>query len=260
MRANEIQMFGEAMHGGQWSSKQTDALLRIADENNDGEISVEEWLKAYEHFLDVSSMSDEEFGQKMEMFKAAVLTMNRREFDRISESLMKLEDEQRVGMDSGAADVTIRREAALTQIFDACDVNGNGLVSHVECAVAVCRRMLIVLWRQLDAREIQMFGEALHEGEWSAKQTEALLRKADANQDGQISVDEWLKLYRPFLDMTSMSDGQFERKIGPFKAAVTGMRQGEESSSAAVEGSDDSSEVPAAVVLLCILSLCSCAV
>ena len=65
-----------------------------------------------------------------------------------------------------------------------------------------------------------MFGEALHKGQWNTKKTEALMKKADTNQDGQISVDEWLSMYQPFLDTASFSDGQFEMRLTSFRAAV----------------------------------------
>ena len=65
-----------------------------------------------------------------------------------------------------------------------------------------------------------MFGEALHKGQWNTKKTEALMRKADTNEDGQISVDEWLSMYQPFLDTESFSDGQFEMRLTSFRAAV----------------------------------------
>ena len=117
-------MFGEALHGGQWSVKQTEALMRKADANHDGEISVDEWLKVYQPFLDPTSVSDRQFETRVTSFRVAVLKMQRNEVTRMGTMVDRLQHE---AFSSGS------RIEQLKGVFEACDVSGDGLVS--KCTV-----------------------------------------------------------------------------------------------------------------------------
>ena len=64
----------------------------------------------------------------------------------------------------------------------------------------------------------QCIGEALNWGQWSERQNRELHASMDLDQDGVLSIDEWLHFYTPVI--TVISDEQFEDGLCDFEDAV----------------------------------------
>lgn len=91
-----------------------------------------------------------------------------------------------------------RRASKLTAVFSAWDMNQSG---------------------SLDREEIALIGWVMHDGKWTDRQTNALMKRCDLNGDGEVACDEFLDFYKGTLydQAGQMDEAQFERGLSMFR-------------------------------------------
>jgi len=197
LEREEMHIIGLGMHpDGNWSSRKTDKLIRKMDTDGDGAVSFEEFFDFYRPI--VIDGDDETFERGMGQLAAVAAALRApKPQPTLKKSLSWRESQEPEPAPLPEEPVFETRMARLHRFFNGFDTDVSGA------------------W---DRSELNLIAYGMHQGKWTEKQTDALMRRMDTDGDGRVSFEEFLEFYRPaLLDAT---DEQFERGMKAFQAVA----------------------------------------